>query len=341
MLGYRLAFTRYYVAMSETTELIKALPLWENIAQASKRIDSAFLNSPIIRHQTLDDALGCRMVSKVETINPIRSFKGRGASLFVALLGSNNLSPLVAASVGNFGQGLAYAAGSQGRPLTIFAAISANPLKVSAMRDLGATVILQGTDFDEAKELAREFARSTEAMMVIDGDEPSIAEGAGTIAYELTHQYVGPPLDAVLVPVGGGALVTGIGTWLKHVWPTTQVIAVAASGAPAMARSWEASARVATESVDTIADGIAVRVPDEYALRSMAATVDDVITVDDSHIIESMRLIHQTLGLVTEPAGAVGIAAVLADKERWSNKAIGTVLCGSNIDSTHMDDWLK
>lgn len=326
-----------------TTNLIKPLPSWKNIARAMTLIDPTFLRSPIARHPTLDDKLGCRIISKVESINPIRSFKGRGTSLYVTSRRDELAAKvrLVSASAGNFGQGLAYAARTEDLPLTVFAPTTANPAKVAAMRGLGAEVILEGEDFDLAKQNAIEYAGEMGGDLVIDGDEPLIAEGAGTIAYELTEQCADDPLDAVLIPLGNGAIATGMGAWLKQRWPSTSVVAVCAQGAPAMAQSWAASAHIETKTVNTIADGIAIRVPVDYALRSMKETVDEVVTVTDDRIIEAMRLVRECLGLIIEPAGAVGIAAILSDPVRWSHTSIGTVLCGSNIDSARAKKWLS
>lgn len=326
--------------MRESIDLTRSLPTWERVEAASHAIDPVFLRTPLTRHHTLDQALGCRLVAKVETLNPIRSFKGRGASWFMASTSQDSSIPLVTSSAGNFGQGLAYAARTRGRDLVIFAATTANPVKISAMKHLGATVILQGDDFDAAKDAALAYASEVGGRLVIDGDEPCIAEGAGTIAQELTSQRSEGHLDAVLLPLGNGALVTGVGTWLRHEWPATQVIAIASSGAPAMARSWARAEIIETATTDTIADGVAVRVPIPYALASMAGTVDDVILVDDAAIVDAMRLIHRCLGIVTEPAGAVGIASILADPQRWQGLSVGTVLCGANIDPAKMSEWL-
>jgi threonine dehydratase len=314
-------------------------PAWQEIERAATLIDAVFTGSPVAAHAELDAALGCHLTVKVETLNPIRSFKGRGASWFIQTEGLEDDRPLVAASAGNFGQGLAYAATRAGRSLKIFAATTANPGKITAMRRLGADLTLEGADFDAAKAAALEWAQRTGARLVIDGNEPTIAEGAGTIALELT-QHQATPADAMLIPLGNGALATGVGTWLKHAWPDTEVIAVAASGAPSMALSFQQGAEVSTPTVDTIADGMAVRVPEAYALETMIGTVDDVTLVDDEHIVTAMQLVHRHLGLVVEPAGAGGIAALLQDPARWANKNVVSILCGANIDHDRASGWL-
>ncbi|ACY98007.1 threonine ammonia-lyase [Thermomonospora curvata] len=318
----------------------RPLPTAEGIERAARAIDPVFTGSPAHDSAELAKALGVRRaVVKDETGNPIRSFKGRGADWFMAHLPADDTEPLVTASVGNFGQGMAYAARRRGRALTVFAAENASPVKVAAMRRLGAEVRLGGRDFDEARARAIAHARAGGGRLVTDGDEPRIAEGAGTIAWELTRQ-VADPLEVLLVPLGNGALAGGVGTWIKHAWPGTRVIAVAAEGAPAMARSWHEHALITTPTADTIADGIAVRVPIPYALQVMRRCVDDVVVVPDEAIVAAMRLLHRTLGLVTEPAGAAGAAAVLADPAAFAGLSVGTVACGANLTDDRLRRWL-
>ncbi|MFC4763145.1 threonine ammonia-lyase [Dyella koreensis] len=294
---------------------------------AASHIDPVFLDSPLVSDIGLDAALGCQLLAKNETANPIGSFKGRGAELFAATA----LRPgeaVVCASAGNFGQGLAYAATRRGHACIVFAAKTANPVKITAMRRLGAEVHLEGADFDAAKQAARTYADASGLRFVEDGAEPAIAEGAGTIALEL-HRVAA--FDAVLVPLGNGALLEGIGAALRQLAPATEIIAVVAQNAPAMKRSLEAGTPIETTRADTIADGIAVRVPIASRLDYLRRCCDSVAAVSEAQIFEAMRLIHQHLHLTVEPAGAVGIAAVLADPWRFAGRRIATVLCGGNL----------
>ena len=305
------------------------------IEKASATIDPAYRDTPLVSETALDALLNVKLSLKVECLNPIRSFKGRGADLFVASLPDEQ--KIVCASAGNFGQGIARAGGHRGHTVTVFAAETANPVKIEAMRRFGADVRLEGADFDAAKLAARDYAEAEKAIFVEDGAEAAIAEGAGTIGYEITKAGVKP--DAMLIPLGNGALATGIGAWLKHVDPKIEVTCVVAAGAPSMKLSFDHNRMMTTPSADTIADGIAVREPVPYALECMQSTVDDVVAVKDATIIEAMRLIHQHLGLAVEPAGAAGVAALLEDKARWRGKNIATVLCGSNMTPAQMKEW--
>lgn len=313
-------------------------PSADGIVAAAAAIDPVFLDSPTVAHDSLDEVLGCRLVAKLETLNPIRSFKGRGTDWYVRSLRDRS-RPIVTASAGNFGQGLAYAARARTMPITVFAAETANPIKVAAMRRLGAVVRLVGRDFDTAREAAVLHAREEGGLLVIDGAEPEIAEGAGTIAYELTRNVAHLP-EIVLIPLGNGALATGIGTWMKAERPSVEILAVSAEGAPAMATSWREGRAVETDRVDTIADGIATRVPVPYALDTMRNTVDGVLLVSDHAIMEAMRLVHHTLGLVVEPAGVAGLAAILADPKRFAGRRVATVFCGGNVTPRQIRDFL-
>ena len=308
------------------------------IEEAAHLIDPVFTHSPQFLAETLSERLGCRLLCKVETINPIRSFKGRGADYHLARLDAAP-TRLACASAGNFGQGLAYAARKRGWPLTVFAAETANPRKVEAMRRLGAEVRQVGQDFDSAKEIGRMTAERAGWTFVEDGREPAIAEGAGTIALELCRWP--EPLDSVLVPLGNGALLAGIGQWMRIRSPQTRVIGVCAAGAPAMERSWRTGSFVVTETVQTIADGIAVRVPVPEALDALRDVVDDVVLVDDTLLLEAMRLVFNDLGLLLEPAGAAGIAGVLLLRNQLHGQLVATPLCGGNIAPSLMSQAIS
>lgn len=309
------------------------------IAQAARTIDPVFAHSPQYECGALSKALAVALTLKVETANPIRSFKGRGADYFVMQAHMRgDTRPLVCASAGNFGQALAYACANHDRQLTVFASRHANPLKLSQMRATGADVKLAGEDFDAAKDAARRHARRTDAWMVEDGREPEISEGAGTIAVELLAR--GDAFDAVLVPLGNGALLNGIARWVKAASPATRVLGVSAAGASAMEKSWRSGAIVQLDAADTIADGIAVRVPVPEAVTDMGGLVDDVLLVEDMHILHAMQLLYSDAGLVAEPAGAAGVAAIVANPALFKGQRLATVVCGSNMTWAQARSWL-
>jgi threonine dehydratase len=303
------------------------LPSAAHIMSAQARIDPAFLDTPAFSLPELTEAIGVDVLFKDERVTPIGSFKGRGADLLVQSYPEHQA--FVCASAGNFGQGVAWAARRRGSAVTVFAAESAIRCKIEAMEELGATVMLCGGDFDEAKAASRDYARRTGGTFVEDGAHPEIAEGAGTIAKELTD--AGHEFDAVYVPLGNGSLVAGMGCWLKHNNRDVRVVAVAAAGAPAMAhavlgRPFEGA------PCDTIADGIAVRVPVPEAVTACRAVVDEILLVDDEEIRSAMALIEKLTNSVVEPAGAVGLAGVLNHATRLSGARVAVPICGRNRD---------
>ena len=307
----------------------------QDIENAFEIIDPVFLNSPQYECESLSKVLGSRTILKVETNNPIRSFKGRGADLLCAKTDENEL---VCASAGNFGQALAYACRKRNIRLTIFAAQTANPLKIERMKALEAEVFLEGEDFDTAKLAAGQFAEKEQIRFIEDGFDIETLIGAGTIGLELAK--FPEQIDYLLIPLGNGALFNGIATYFKAKSPTTKLIAVQAKGAPAMLDSWREKRLISYEKVETIADGIGVRLPIQQALDDMKDLIDDGILVEENSILEAMKLLHKQAGLVVEPAGAVGISAILENREIFADKRVATIICGSNLTEKQMKDWL-
>jgi threonine dehydratase len=276
------------------------------IEEASRVVDPAFLHSPQYEDVRLSAALAREVVVKNETANPLLSFKGRGADFFVR--GFDATRELVCATAGNFGQAIAYAGRRHGVRVHVFLSAEANPAKIERIEAFGADVHVVGQDANDAKDAAVAFAAESGAReFVEDGAVPAIAEGAGTIAVEL---LAAGRFDAVVVPVGDGALITGIGCWLKHHAPETRVVGVGASGSPAIAMSWRERRPVSTERVDTIAEVLAVRVPVPESVERMVELVDDMVLVDDDDLVAAMRLAADTLGVLLEPGGAAAIAAL-------------------------------
>ncbi|HEY8312146.1 MAG TPA: threonine/serine dehydratase [Gemmatimonadaceae bacterium] len=308
----------------------------ERIEQAARIIDPLFLHSPQFVCEPLSDELGVRLMLKIETMNPLRSFKGRGADYCVSQLPTD--AHLVCASAGNFGQAMAYACRKRGLALTIYASVNANPFKIERMRALGANVVLRGEDFDAAKIEAKRVSSQTGARMIEDSLDPATGEGAGTMALELLE--FPEHLDTLLVPLGNGAMLAGIARVIKARRPETRIIAVQATGAPAMVESWRAGQVIVHERIDTIADGIGVRVPVPEALADLRGLVDDALLVRDETIIEGMRLLHRHVGVVAEPSGAVGVAAILAHPDMFRDQLVGTIVCGGNLTIEQMREWL-
>jgi len=296
-----------------------------NIERAAGVIDPVFRDSPQFLDDQLSAALGRKVLVKVETANPVRSFKGRGADF--RLRSMDKGQHVVCASAGNFGQAMAYAGRARAIPVTVFVPTDVNPVKRARMQAFGATVIEAGVDCDESKVHARRHAAEGHGRVFIeDGDDPAISEGAGTIAVELLKSGA---FDTVVVPVGDAALISGMALWLKAHSKNIRVIGVCARGAPAMARSWSAGTPVALGPADTIADGLATRAPIQTSVQRIRALVDEFLLVDDAAMLDAMRLAFRTLGLVLEPSGAAGLAAIRSHS--IPGDRLATVLTGSNI----------
>jgi threonine dehydratase len=304
------------------------------IARAVQGISPVFLQTPLVQHDDVDVWLGARVALKVESLGPLRSFKGRGGDWFMRQRSSKG--PVCAASAGNFGQALAWAARAAGESCTIFASIHASPLKLARMRALGSTVIQEGADFDAAKDAARAYALAHAIEFVEDGEALAISEGAGTIAVELANAVT---LDTLLVPLGNGALLAGVATWMKAVAPSTRIIGVVADGAPAMMRALTGIQVDLTIPVTTIADGIAVRVPVKAAVDDLRALTDDLVAVREDAIVAAIRGLISHAGLVIEPAGAVGVAAMLSAPHGTYGDRVGTILCGGNVTTEQLSGW--
>lgn len=306
-----------------------------SIRAARDSIPAAFRDMPQFVSEPLSERFGAPVVVKAETANPIGCFKGRGTWLAVTgLVADGEVGErrgLVVASAGNFGQGVAYAARALGVPLVVFAATNANAHKVAAMRRLGAEVRLVGEDFDAAREAAAAHVRTSGWHLLVDGQDARIAIGAGSMALELTDAMGAgdlPDLRALYVPVGNGALIGGIGAWLKEVRPQVRVVGVQAEEAPAMALSWRERRAIETPTAATVADGIAARVPIPEALDLMLRHVDAMELVSEAEILDAQRQLRGDLPFTVETAAAAGWAAA---RRHRPAEAIGIVLTGGNV----------
>jgi threonine dehydratase len=311
----------------------------ERIQRARAAIDPVFLASPQYECLPLGAALGCSVTLKVETLNPVRSFKGRGSETVMSWLA--RVEPgraAVCASAGNLGLAMAYSGARRGVPVTVVAAQSANRRKIDGIRALGATVRLEGEDIEDARRVAGEIAELEGSYLVEDSLDLLTCDGAGTIGLELFERP--GELDAVVIALGGGAMASGIGCVASALAPHVEVLAVQPQGAPAMALSWRTGAVVESETIDTIADGVAGRFPIPEVLGDLLAVVDDVALVAEESIKAGMRLLHRHAGLVVEPSAALGVAAVLEDPERFSGRRVASIICGSNVVPSDFERWV-
>jgi threonine dehydratase len=306
------------------------------IEEARGRIRREFLDSRQVEVAGLSRAVGAHLLCKIESENAVGSFKGRGADSFINAL-PTIVRSVVTASAGNFGLALAYAGKRRGVAVTVYAAETASPVKLDRIRSAGGTVKLAGRDFDEAKDHARAAAAQMDLIFVEDGREPAITAGAATMAMELTAGE--RPIDTMLVPLGNGALLAGIGRWFREHSRKTRIVGVCAEGAPAMSLSWRTHTVHNTTRVDTIADGIAVRVPVPEALADLQGVVDDIVLVSENAIKRALQLIYQHLDLIAEPSGAVGVAALLSHPILASG-LVCTPITGGNVTRDQLQTWI-
>jgi threonine dehydratase len=300
------------------------------IEEASRTVDAGFRDSPQFFSERLCAVLGRNVLVKVETANPLGSFKGRGASFLVRSLPRD--SSLVCASSGNFGVALAYAARDCGMRVHVYVSPSINRQRLARMRNLGAEVTVDDGDPGQA---ARAHASAYRGC-VLANNHPAIAEGAGTIGMELLRSG---RLDTVVLPVSDGALITGVGRWIKACSPATRIIGVCPAAAPAVAHSWRAGRVVRAEPAATIADSLAIWEPAPEAVRRMREIVDDMVLVTDSALLDGMRLAARTLGVLVEPSAAAGLAAIAC--EDLPGATLATVLTGTDPDCRLLADIVR
>ena len=305
---------------------------------ARRVIDPMFLDTPLYRCEALEPGLGCAVSIKLETANPVRSFKARGTELVASLLAGNGERAVVCASAGNLGQALAWSGRGRGLDVSVVASRFATAAKLDRIRALGAGLELVDGDHELARERAAAVARSEGIRLVEDSLDIETCEGAATIGLELVDTT--RPFDVVLIALGGGALATGVGHVLKSLAPEVEVICVQPLGAPALTLSWRARRVVTTDSADTIADGVAGRFPIPAVLDDLLLVADDAVLVREESIITGMRMLFDHAGLVVEPSAALGIAAILEDRDRFADRHVVTVVCGGNVDADACRRWI-
>ncbi|MEM7115795.1 MAG: pyridoxal-phosphate dependent enzyme [Chloroflexota bacterium] len=274
---------------------------------------------------------------KYEFLNPVRSFKIRGALTLVhQLAAQGRVKRLVTCSTGNHGSAMAYACQQYGLALTVGVPVNCNPAKVKLMQQFGADIEFVGADFDETKAVVEKRPYSHDTLYTVDGSSPEIVAGTSTIAWELLEQL--PDVDVFIVPVGNGALIGGIGAYLKAHKPATKLIGVQAEGAPCMALSFAAGKAVDTDECNTFAGGMAVRVSIPEAVTLMCDVVDEVVLVSDEELKMAMGLYYQHADYLPEGAGAGSLAAARKLSAILDGQTVCLLATGGNVEQ---DIWQK
>ena len=306
----------------------------EKIEQAHQRIKDVVVNTPYSYAPFLSHESGVEVFLKKENLQMTGAFKLRGAFNKIASLSdAERAQGVVAASAGNHAQGVAYSAQHFGIKAVIVMPDSTPLTKVNGVRHFGAEVILAGGNYDEAYAYATKYGAENNLVFVHPFEDDEVIAGQGTVALEILDQA--DELDAVIVPVGGGGLISGVAAAIKGINPEIEVIGVSAAGAPALKNSFDAKAPIDSLSVRTIADGIAVRDCSPVTLNYMLESVDKFITVDEKEIASAILFLLEKQKLVVEGAGAVGVAALLHKKlPELEGKKVAVVLSGGNVDVT-------
>ena len=320
-----------------TTSESGGLPVtYADIERARERLDddSVVKETPVERSSSLDEFVGGEVYLKMEHLQWTGSFKTRGAYNKISQAVERGVDSFVAASAGNHAQGVALAATNCGAESTIFMPENAPQAKIDATRGYGATVELVGRDFQETMAHAQSAVEETDAEFVHAYDDADIVAGQGTLGAEMYHDL--PDADTVVVPIGGGGLISGVSTAIKHLSPETRVVGVQATGAETVHESLDKGFPVTLEEVNTIADGIATGGISEMTLRMIQEHVDEVVTVTDTEIARAILLLMERAKQVVEGSGAASVAAILSDDLDVSGETVMPLLCGGNLDMTQL-----
>ncbi len=307
------------------------IPLSE-IVHAKRVISKVVEKTPFAYAPLLSNKKDAEIYLKKENLQLTGAYKIRGAYNKIASLSEEEKKRgVIAASAGNHAQGVAYSAKIFKIPATIVMPEATPLLKVTSTKNMGAEVILHGDNYDEAYSFAIEYAKKNNLTFIHPFADDKVIAGQGTIALEMLDEV--NDLDMVVVPIGGGGLISGIGSAIKQLDPNIKVIGVVATGAPAMYESFKAKKAIDSTEVRTIADGIAVRDVCELNLKYILEVVDEIVKVDDEEIANAILFLLEKQKLVVEGGGAVGVAAILHDKIKYQKgNKIGIILSGGNID---------
>ncbi|MBX7502043.1 threonine ammonia-lyase [Qipengyuania sp. YG27] len=321
--------------MTEASPVRAAAPATElltldDVRAAAARIEGAVVRTPMLRSQTLSEITGADIWLKFENHQFTAAYKERGAlNALLHLTDEQKARGVIAASAGNHSQGLSYHGRRLGVPVTIVMPQTTPSVKVMQTESVGGNVELFGETFDEAYAHARELERERGLTFVHPFDDPLVAAGQGTVALEMLADK--DDFDCLVVPIGGGGLMSGMATVAKALKPEIEMVGVQAELYPSMYSAVTGDERPC--GGDTLAEGIAVKAPGEFTRQIIAELVDEVLLVKEGTLEHAVSLLLQIEKTVVEGAGAAGLAAVLSNPEKFAGKTVGLVLCGGNIDT--------
>jgi threonine dehydratase len=310
------------------------VPDLADVLAARQRIGPYLRPTPLYRYPALDAMTGSRVWVKHENHQPVGAFKVRGGvNLISQLSAEERHRGVIAASTGNHGQSVAYAADLFGVRAVICVPEQANPVKVESMQALGAQVIFHGRDFDEAREHCEKQAAEHRYRYIHSGNEPALVAGVATCTLEILEAR--PDTEVIVVPVGGGSGAAGACVVARAVRPSLEVIGVQSEAAPAAYRSWRARSLVEDTS-STFAEGLATRTAFELPQRILWELLDDFVLVSEDALKAATRLMIEKTRNLVEPAGAAALAAVLGTPERFAGRKVAVVCSGGNISPAQL-----
>jgi len=302
----------------------------DHVRAAHARIRDSIVATPTLHSQTLSKLTGANIYLKFENLQFTAAYKERGALNAILLLSEEQRNKgVIAASAGNHAQGLSYHGTRLGIPVTIVMPIPTPTVKVMQTESVGGKVVLFGETFDDAYKHARQLEAEQGLTFVHPFDDPNVAAGQGTVALEMLESI--PSLDMLVVPIGGGGLLSGMGTAARALKPDIGLIGVQAELYPSMYALLN-NLQMPCEG-DTLAEGIAVKVPGAFTSEVIRELVDEIVLVSEAELETAVSLLLQIEKTVVEGAGAAGLAAVMANPKIFAGKNVGVVLCGGNIDT--------
>jgi threonine dehydratase len=303
----------------------------ETIRDAAELILPSIVRTPFELSETLSAMIGVQLYLKFENQQFTASFKERGAlHRLLGLSRAERGQGVIAMSAGNHAQALAYHGRRLGIPTTIVMPRTTPNSKVEQTRAHGAEVILHGSQFDETQAFTKELAEERQLTLVHPYDDPAVIAGQGTLALEMLETET--PIDALLVPIGGGGLISGVAVAAKALHPSIQIIGVQSDRYPAAHHAFHGLDPSDVPNQDTVADGIAVKSPGVLTLELIRRYVDDIVLVSEEDVEQAIFVLAEIEKTVVEGAGAAGVAAVMRHKRRYQGQNVGTILCGGNID---------
>jgi threonine dehydratase len=314
------------------------LPTLADVLEARRRIAPHLRPTPLYGYASLDELLGAQVFVKHENHQPVGAFKVRGGVNLVSQLSPEERAQgVIAASTGNHGQSIAFAARLFGVRATICVPDDANPVKVASMRGLGAELVFHGRDFDEAREHCEQLASEHGYRYVHSGNEPLLIAGVATETLEILEEQ--PGIEVVIVPIGGGSGAAGACIVAKSVNPAVKVIGVQSEAAPAAYRSWR-ERRLVDDRMETFAEGLATRSPFELPQTILWRLLDDFVLVSDDEIRAAQTLLIETTRNLVEAAGAAPLAAALRLRDQLVDKRVALIASGGNVSPEQLLDLL-